>query len=174
MKPLKEKIPHLKRSVGWGGFKRYCGDASMIKDDIQQRILTALKEGKKTELKVLRYISSQIKYEEINKQKELTDEETVTLLQKELKKREEAIEMFKKGKRDDLVADEEKQLIVIRGYLPKQLSADELNKIIDEVISASSQETNMGKIIGLVMAKVKGRTSGAIVANLVKQKLNLP
>jgi len=146
----------------------------MIKDDIQQRILTALKEGKKTELKVLRYISSQIKYEEINKQKELTDEETVTLLQKELKKREEAIEMFKKGKRDDLVADEEKQLIVIRGYLPKQLSADELNKIIDEVISASSQETNMGKIIGLVMAKVKGRTSGAIVANLVKQKLNLP
>jgi len=146
----------------------------MIKDDIQKQILVALAQGKKTELKVLRYISSQIKYEEINKQKELTDEETVTLLQKELKKREEAIEMFKKGKRDDLVADEEKQLIVIRGYLPKQLSADELNKIIDEIISASSQETNMGKIIGLVMAKVKGRTSGATVANLVKQKLNLP
>lgn len=144
----------------------------MIKDDIQQRIFIALKEGKKTELKVLRYISSQIKYEEINKQKELTDEEVIALLQKEVKKRQEAILLFKKAGRSELVEDEEEQIVVIKRYLPRQLSNDELSKIVDEVISSSPDLGNVGKIIGLVMAKVKGQTDGAVVAGLVKQKLS--
>lgn len=144
----------------------------MIKEEIQKQILLALKEGRKTELKVLRFILSLINYEEIATQKKLSDGEIVALFQKEIKKRKGAIEMFKKGKRDDLVEDEEKQIIVIQRYLPKQLSENELNKIIDEVI-ASSKETNIGKVIGLVMVKVKGKAGGATVAQIVKQKLNV-
>lgn len=143
----------------------------MLKEEIQKAINSSLKEGKKTELKVLRFILSGIQYAEIDKHKDLTDEEIISLLQKELKKRKEAIEMFKKGGRDDLVKDEENQLIVIEKYLPKQLSTEELNKIIDEIISSSADLSNMGKIIGLVMAKVKGKADGKTVAEAVKQKL---
>lgn len=145
----------------------------MIKDDIQKSMYESLKNGQQTELKVLRFSLSQIQYEEIDKQKELTDDEVIALLQKEIKKRKEAIEMFKKGNRNDLVTDEEKQIVVIGKFLPQQLSEEELKKIIDEVMSASPGEKNLGKIIGLVMGKTKGRTDGSIIAKLVKQKLEL-
>ena len=86
---------------------------SMLKDEIQKAILTSLKGKKPIELKVLRFVLSQIKYEEIAQQRELSNEEIVSLLQKEVKKRKEAIELFKNGKREDLVTDEEAQLTVI-------------------------------------------------------------
>ena len=143
----------------------------MLKEEIQKAISSSLKEGRKTELKVLRFILSGIQYAEIDKQKDLTDEEIIVLLQKELKKRKEAIELFKKGGRTDLVEDEEKQLTVIEKYLPKQLSVEELNKIIDEVISSSGDLSNTGKIIGLVMAEVKGKADGKTVVDLVRQKI---
>lgn len=143
----------------------------MIKEEIQKAIPVNLKEGKTTELKVLRFILSQINYAEIEKQGQLTDDETVTLLQKEVKKRKEAIEMFKKGKREDLVKDEEAQLLIIDWYLPQQLSDEELNKIVEETVSSTEDKSNIGAVIGQVMAKVKGRTDGSHVAQLVRQKL---
>ncbi len=142
----------------------------MIKQNIQNAINIALKAGNKVELSALRFVMSQIKYEEIDKQEELTDEEVIFLMQKEVKKRKEAIEMFKKGNRDDLVKDEEAQMIVIQRFLPQQLTEEELRKIIDEVINSAGEERNMGKIIGLVMNKVKGKADGATVSSLVKQK----
>lgn len=90
----------------------------MIKKHIQEAIITNLKEGKQTELKVLRFLLSLINYAEIDKQRELTDEEIQELLAKELKKRQEAIQLFRQGKREDLVEDEEKQLVVIKQFLP--------------------------------------------------------
>ena len=146
----------------------------MIKEEIQKEMILALKSKKGTELKVLRFVLSQINYEEINKQKKLTDEEVISVLQKEVKKRKEAIEMFKKGKREDLVIDEEKQIDKIKQYLPKELDQKELEIVIAEVISSSADTSNVGKIIGLVMARLRGRADGANVAQLVKQKLNIP
>lgn len=145
----------------------------MIKNDIQEAINNALKAGNKTELNALRFVMSQIKYEEIARQKELTDDEIISLVQKEVKKRKEAIEMFKKGNRDDLVKDEELQIEVIQKYLPQQLSEGEIAKIIDEIITFSPGEKNMGKIIGFVMRKAKGRSDGSIIVRLVKQKIGL-
>lgn len=144
----------------------------MIKAEIQKTILTSLKAGRKTELKVLRFILSQIKYEEIAQQRELTDEEIIVLLQKEVKKRKDAIELFKSGNREDLVADEEAQLNIIGKYLPKQLSSEELNKIIEETIASTPDKSNIGKVIGQVMAKVKGRADGKMVAELVKKTMD--
>lgn len=145
----------------------------MIKQNIQNAINIALKAGNKVELSALRFVMSQIKYEEIDKQKELTDEEVIFLMQKEVKKRKEAIEMFKKGNRSDLVTDEEAQIAVIQKFLPQQLSEEELSKIIDEVIVSIGEDRNMGKIIGLVMSKVKGKTDGSMITKLVKQKVEL-
>ncbi len=143
----------------------------MIKDEIQKAIPINLKGGKSTEVKVLRFILSEINYAEIDKQGQLTDEEVITLLQSEVKKRKEAIEMFKRGNREDLVKDEEAQLIIIGQYLPKQLSDEELNDIIEEVVQSSEDKSNPGKIIGLVMMRVRGQADGARVAQLVRQKL---
>ena len=145
---------------------------SMLKDEIQKAILTSLKGKKPIELKVLRFVLSQIKYEEIAQQRELSNEEIVSLLQKEVKKRKEAIELFKNGKREDLVTDEEAQLTVIGHYLPKQLESGELDKIIKETIDTAADKTNRCKLIGLVMVKVKGRADGKTVAELVKKSLN--
>lgn len=143
----------------------------MIKNEIQQSINNALKAGNKVELQALRFVMSQIKYEEIARKKELTDEEVISLMQKEVKKRREAIEMFKKGNRTDLVSEEEAQIKVIQKYLPQQLSEEEIGKIVDAILAASPDERNMGKIIGMVIGKAKGRTEGSTIAKLVKQKL---
>lgn len=144
----------------------------MIKEKIQKDILISLKEKKAIQLKVLRFILSQINYAEIAKQKPLTDEEIIAILQKELKKRKEAIDMFKKGKRLDIVAEEEKQLPVIQSYLPTQLSTAELEKIVDEVIKNIGGSPNIGQVIGQVMGKVKGKADGTMVSSLVRQKLS--
>lgn len=144
----------------------------MIKEEIQKRILVALKEKKETDLKVLRFVLSEIKYAQINKQKELTDEEIINLLQKEVKKRNESITMFQKGGRPELVLDEQKQIKVIEEYLPKQMSDEELSLIVAEVLATVEDKSNLGKLIGLVMGRVRGKADGNRVAGLVKEKIS--
>jgi uncharacterized protein YqeY len=144
----------------------------MIKEDIQKAILISLKGRKETELKVLRFILSEIKYAEINKQKDLTDEEVISLLQKEVKKRNESIDMFQKGGRQELVVDEQKQIKIIEEYLPKQMSNEELSKIVDKIFAITEDKTNMGKLIGMVMGRVKGKADGNKVALLVKDRMD--
>ena len=143
----------------------------MIKQKIQDQIVVALKAGDKVRLDVLRFILSSIKYAEIEKQKELTDDEIVSLLKKEVKKRKEAIEMFKKGGRTEGIEKEEKQIVVINEFLPEKISQEELEKIISEVISSSGADPQMGKVIGTVMGKIKGQADGSEVARIVKEKL---
>lgn len=143
----------------------------MIKEDIQKAIITNLKAKNGTEVKVLRYLLSMIKYAEIDKHQELTDEEIQALFSKEIKKRKEAIEIFKKGKRDDLVSDEEEQVTLISKYLPQQLSDDQIRIYIEETIKEIHGQDNVGLVIGAVMQKVKGRADGSTVAGLVKERL---
>ncbi len=144
----------------------------MIKKDIEQAIIKALKEKNTLELKVLRFVLSEIKYAEINKQKDLSDEEVLSILRKELKKRKEAIELFKKVAKNDLVEDEQKQLTVIERYLPAQMTEEELNQIIDQTLKDLTDTSSTGKIIGLVIAQTNGQADGSLVATLVKQKLS--
>ncbi len=144
----------------------------MIKKDIEQSMIKALKEKNTLELKVLRFVLSEIKYAEINQQKELSDEEITSILRKELKKRKEAIELFKKGDKKDLVEDEQKQLVVIESYLPAPMTQEELSLIIDQTLKDLTDKSNIGKIIGLVIAKTKGQADGSQVSTLIKQKLS--
>ena len=143
----------------------------MIKEDIKNALVTAMKSRNDLEVRVLRYVLSQINYAEIDKKRELRDEEVISELQKELKKRKEAIELFKKGKRNDLVTDEENQLKVLNRYLPAGLDEKELEKIIESAVNEIPDKSNIGKVIGLIMRKVKGRADGSVVARIVKEKL---
>lgn len=143
----------------------------MLKQTIQSQTNDALKAADKSKLNVLRFVLSLINYAEIDKKTELTDDEIVSLLQKEVKKRLDAIEMFKKGGRIEGIAEEEKQIAVIKTFLPAQISSEELEKIVNETIISAGPNPQIGKVIGAVMAKVKGKADGGMVASLVKQKL---
>lgn len=143
----------------------------MLKDDIQTRMQKSMKERKTSDVKVLRFLLSQINYEEIAKQKPLTDDEVRQVLAKEVKKRKEAIELFKKGNRLETIADEEAQIAVIQSYLPKGMSEKELLSIIEHVIATAGDTSNPGKIIGQVMVRVKGQADGSLASRLVREKL---
>jgi len=144
----------------------------MIKDEIQAKIYQGLKQHDRERVDALRFLLSQIKYREIDLGKDITDEDTIKVLQSELKKRHEAIEMFRKGNREDLVAKNQKEIRIIKEFLPEELSAVEINKIIDDIISKTEKPISPGKIIGKVISQTKGRADGSKIAQRVNQLLN--
>ena len=144
----------------------------MIIDDIAKEILLSLKAGKTTDVKVLRCLLSLIKYAQIDKKEPLTDRETELLLRKEIKKRNEAIQMFKKGKRDDLVNDEEEQLEIIARYLPPTMNMDNLEKAVEKILNTIPDKTNIGRATGMVIHELNGKAEGSLIAEIVRAKLS--
>ncbi len=142
------------------------------------KILEDLKQAQlnREELKTstLRLLISEIKYAKIQKGQDLTDEDIVSVVQREAKKRKEASEGFRKGDREEQAKKEEAELEVLMKYLPEQLSDEELIKIVEEAIAqtGASSIQDMGKVIGMVMGKVAGKAEGARVSAIVKTKLN--
>lgn len=106
--------------------------------------------------------------------KELSDAEIITVLTREAKKRREAAEAFEAGGRADRAAAERAEGEVIAGYLPEQLSEDDIKKLIAETIAAvgATGPADMGKVMGGLKAKVAGKADGALVSSLVKEALN--
>lgn len=143
----------------------------MLRTSIHEQMIQALKDRDQVRLEVLRYILSSIKYEEIEKKVELKDEEVISLLQKELKKRKEAIEVMKKSAKNDVLEKEEKQIQIIQSYLPEMSSDSDIEKVIDEILIENPNPQSPGPIIGKVMAKLKGKADGGKVASLVARKL---
>lgn len=142
----------------------------MLLEQIVKDLEDATRKQDPLVLKTIRYILSEIRYEEIDKQRKLTDDEIVQSLQTEVKKRNEAIGLMKRGNRMELVEEELQKIEVIKKYLPAQISPLELEKIVNETI-AGMPDTQMGPVIGAVMAKVKGKADGKMVSDLVRKKL---
>jgi len=144
----------------------------MLKDEIQKQMHSSLKKGESFKVNTLRYILSQIKYAEINKQADLNKEEAESLLAKEIKKRRESIELFRKGGRNELAEAEENEIKIISEYLPPQLTDEQLSVIIDRVIEKSGDVKNPGKIIGLTVKEVSAGADPANIARIVNDKLS--
>ena len=146
-----------------------------IKDRITEDMKKALVAGDKVELNVMRLLKSEIRYKEIEKGSELSDEEIISVLSSSVKRHKDSIEQFKNGGREDLAASEKVELEIIREYLPKQLDQDELAKIVDEAIREvnASVPSDLGKVMKILMPKVKGRADGKKVNELVSSKLKL-
>ena len=138
-----------------------------IRGQVQSQIVINLKSRDQKRLDTFRFLFSQIKNKEIDAKRELTDEETVKLLQGEAKKRRESITAYQQGGRQDLVENESYQLSVIEEYLPKQLTDEEIKAIIDEVKSANPSG-DFGTIMKTVMIKVAGRAEGGRVAGMLE------
>lgn len=145
----------------------------MLKQDIEQQIKESLKGGDQLRLSTLRFLLSAIKNEEIAKQHEATDEDVITVVQRQIKQRKESIEAFQKGGRTDLEQKERDEMAILNNFLPQQLSEEELRKVVSEIISQlpEGEKNNFGKVMGMVMGRVKGRTDGNIVSKVVKEVL---
>ncbi|MCJ7792706.1 MAG: GatB/YqeY domain-containing protein [Candidatus Marinimicrobia bacterium] len=144
-----------------------------MKAKIQADMKQALKKKEALVVSTLRLLLAEIHNQEIEKQKELTDEEIVGVVQKEVKRRKEAIEAYRKGKREDLLTKEKKEMALLNNYLPQPLSAEELETTIQSVIKelGATGPADFGKVMGPVMAKVKGKADGQAVSEAVKKVL---
>jgi len=145
----------------------------MLKQQIEEQIKNALKGGEELRLSTLRFLLSAIKNEEIAKQREVTDEEVISVVQHQVKQRKESIEAFQKGGREELAEKERQELVILSKFLPQQLSEEEVKKIVQETIAElpENERKNFGKVMGIVMGRLKGQTEGNIVAKVVKEVL---
>ena len=147
----------------------------MLRQKLQDDQLTALKSGDKFKLSVLRFVNSQIKNKEIEKKSELNDDETLAVVKKFAKEIKESIEAFIKGGRQELVEENKKQLEVIQDYLPKELSDEELDKSIGEILNENAKlvDENPKAVIGLVMGKLKSKADTSRIMTVLKTKIKI-
>lgn len=143
-------------------------------DKINSDIINAMKEKKSETLNTLRLLKGAIQLEEINKKTKLSDEDIVGIVSKQIKSRKDSIEEFKKGNRTDLIEKAEKEIELLKQYLPEQLSDEEVEKIIDEAIFSvnAKSPSDIGKVMGALMPKIKGKTDVSKTSIIVKSKLN--
>lgn len=140
-----------------------------LKDQIQNDIKSALKSGDKKVLEVLRYLNAQIKDREISAgRKEMTNEDVVCLIEKQVKKLKDAIEMFKKSGRDDLVEKNEFEVETLGRYLPKQISDQELEVEVKKIVD-QNPEIEIGPLIGKAVAQIGSKADNSRIAQAVKK-----
>ena len=146
---------------------------SLLKQ-IDQDLIKALKGGDREAATTLRGLKSDMKYYQIEKRlKELTDEDALAVLNSAAKRRKDSIEQFQTGGRDDLVAKESRELEIIKAYLPEEMSESEIETLVRNAISESeaSSQADLGKVMKILMPKVKGKADGKLVNQVVRRLL---
>ncbi|MGB2770659.1 MAG: GatB/YqeY domain-containing protein [Candidatus Zixiibacteriota bacterium] len=146
---------------------------SSLKRRINQDAKEALKSKDILTLSVLRMLKSEIRYKEIERGSELSDDDVISVLSSAIKKRKDSIQQFEKGGRDDLASKEKEELAVVTKYMPEQVSEEELSRIISQAISeeGATGVSDLGKVMKLVMPKVRGRADGKKVNQMVSSQL---
>ena len=144
-----------------------------LKGQITEDMKTAMKAGEKDRLKVVRLMMAAIKQIEIDKRIELDDAAVLSVLDKMVKQRRDSIEQFQKGNRNDLADIELAEIVVLKNYLPEQLSDAELDAMIDAAIAATGAESirDMGKVMGQIKAQAAGAADMGAVGAKVKARL---
>jgi len=145
-----------------------------MRDKILSDIVVAMKEKDKDKLAVLRMVKGAMQLEEINKKRNLVDDEVIAVLSKQIKTRKESIVDFEKGNRQDLIEQTNKEIEILNKYMPEQLSDEEVINVIDDIFTKvnPTSSSDMGKIMGMVTPILKGKADMSLVSKLVKEKLN--
>ncbi len=144
----------------------------MIIENLNQQIALALKARDQVRLSALRMLLSELRNFAIDKP-EMTSADELLVVQKEIKKRKDAIEVYERAGRSDNAAREKQELWILEEFMPEQMSDAELEKLIDAVIAElnTTSIAHMGPVMGRVMNKTRGRADGARVSAMVKEKL---
>ena len=143
-------------------------------DKIKADLLTSMKEQDKFKLGVLRMLKSALQMEQINVGHDLTDEETLNVIRREVKKRNSSILEYEKFGKTETINDLKHEIEILESYLPAMLSDEEVERIIDEVIGTFENPDikSMGKIISLVKEKTNGNADMSKVSAMVKERLS--
>lgn len=144
-----------------------------LQDRLMEDLKESMRSGDVIRKNAIRMVRAAIKNAEIEMHRPATDEEVESIISKEIKKRAEAIELFARGNRNDLVEEEKAGIVFLEEYLPTQMNDQELEKIIVETL-AEIQATSikdMGRAMKAIIAKVGNRADGRLVSELVRSKL---
>jgi len=148
---------------------------------LEEKIFNDYKEAMKSKDELKSSVLSFLRAAMINvamekKKKALEDNDVVAVIRKQIKERQDSIEQFTKGSRQDLADKEAKELQILKAYLPPELSSDEIKKIIEEAVLSTGALTikDMGKVMKEVSAKIAGKADGKLVSDLVKERLSKP
>jgi len=146
---------------------------SGIKTQISNDVKDAMRSKDKDRLAALRLILAAFKQKEVDERIELSDEQSISILNKMAKQHRDSIEQFGQANRDDLIKKERLELDIIESYLPEKLSEEEVNLLIDEAISETGANSvkDMGKVIGLLKGKLQGQADMGEVSRLIRGKL---
>lgn len=144
----------------------------MIINTLQEKIAEAMKAHDEVKTSTLRLLSSAFNYEKIAKQHDLTEEEELAVVRREVKQRRDSIEAYDKADRPDLSEKEKVELVILQEFLPPEMSDEDLAKIVDEAVNTIKPTgmQDMGKVIGFVKGKAPNADGGK-VAQMVKSKL---
>ncbi|SCX94227.1 GatB/YqeY domain-containing protein [Alkaliphilus peptidifermentans] len=144
-----------------------------LKEQLASDLKEAMKEKNQLRKNVITMIRSDIKQVEVDSRVELTDEDVIGIISKQVKQRRDALDEFSKGEREDLVKQAKEEIRWLMTYLPEQLSEEEVSRIVIETkkdVGASSMK-DMGMMMAAVLPKLKGRADGKLVSELVKKHL---
>ena len=144
-----------------------------LKTQLNNSMKDAMKSGDEVRKRTVRMALANIKQAEVDKRTNLDDAAVISLIQKEIKNRREALEEAHKANRADLVADNEAEIKVLEAFLPKAMSPDELRTLAQAAVAetGATSQTDMGKVMKALMPKVAGRAAGDQVSSIVKELL---
>ena len=145
-----------------------------LEERLVEEMKEAMKANDKLRLSTIRMIRSALKNKEIEARKKLDDEDVMRVIQGMIRKGEESLEQFQAGGRADLVEKEQKEIEVLKSYLPHPISREEIVKIIDETIkeTQASSLKDLGKVMKSVMPKLGGKADGKLINQLVRERLS--
>lgn len=145
----------------------------MTKDRVSEDLKTAMRARDRNRLDALRMLLTSIKNKEVELGHDLTDEEFVQVVATEVKRRKEAADAYDQAGRPELFQKERAEQEILEAYMPEQLTEDEVRALVDEAMSATgaSGPGDLGKVMGYVMGKGKGRIDGGVVNRLVRERL---
>ncbi|MDQ0156009.1 GatB/YqeY domain-containing protein [Robertmurraya andreesenii] len=141
---------------------------------LNQDMKQAMKNKEKDKLSSIRMIKASLQNEAIKLGAELSEDDELTVLSREVKQRKDSLHEFEKAGRSDLVEKIRTDLQYVEAYMPEQLTEDEVNAIVQETIAevGATSKAEMGKVMAAIMPKVKGKADGSLVNKLVQQHLS--
>ncbi|HNX81345.1 MAG TPA: GatB/YqeY domain-containing protein [Candidatus Omnitrophota bacterium] len=146
----------------------------MFEEKIMQDYKEAMKARDSVRSTVLNFLRAEFKNVAIAKKKDvLDDDEAAAIIKKQIKQRQDSIDQFEKGGRNDLAEKEVKEMVILKAYLPAELPVEEIKKILEEVVvvTGALSMKDMGKVMKEANAKIAGKADGKLVSDLVRQRL---
>ena len=147
--------------------------ADSIRHLIEEAVKSSMRERNKDRTSTLRMALSELKREEIDNKIELSNEDSIKILQRMIKQRKESMSQFLNAQRNDLAEKEESEIVILQDFLPEQMSVDDINKLVIEAINKTDakEPQDIGKVMGFLKTKIQGNADMGVVSKLVKENL---